>query len=191
VHLKDGRPPISYDVLSIDVGSCPRPLDFSSATIPVTPVKPIDGFSARWNVILDRVVKSATPLRLVVVGGGAGGVELALSTHARLRRELVRCGANPDIISTAVVTHNAAVMPSHNTAVQRKMMRVLQERGIEVHLGCHVASVEGAELVCENGTRIAADEVLWCTQAGTQAWIRATGCVTARARGLRCVCCAP
>eukprot|EP00281_Chroomonas_sp_CCMP1168_P021660 CAMPEP_0206234694 /NCGR_PEP_ID=MMETSP0047_2-20121206/12729_1 /ASSEMBLY_ACC=CAM_ASM_000192 /TAXON_ID=195065 /ORGANISM="Chroomonas mesostigmatica_cf, Strain CCMP1168" /LENGTH=344 /DNA_ID=CAMNT_0053658801 /DNA_START=1 /DNA_END=1032 /DNA_ORIENTATION=- len=47
VLLAGGRPPISYDVLSVNIGSSPSlgsvPKD--SEALPVTPVKPIDGFS--------------------------------------------------------------------------------------------------------------------------------------------------
>jgi NADH dehydrogenase FAD-containing subunit len=53
-----------------------------------TQVKPIDGFSARWDSILDRVRAAAdravegagdSEMTIAVVGGGAGGVELVLS----------------------------------------------------------------------------------------------------------------
>lgn len=50
-HVKSvKRPPIPYDVLSIDIGSAPSTLQWSSDA-PVTPVKPIDGFSARWDAV--------------------------------------------------------------------------------------------------------------------------------------------
>ena len=72
VYCSDGRPPIKYDILSINVGITPSPLPsplFSNRlvlgsptpTIPkitmnsITPVKPIDGFCIRWDNILKRV----------------------------------------------------------------------------------------------------------------------------------------
>lgn len=70
----------------------------SSEDVPVvtvTPVKPIDRFSARWDVIVARVVTAAASracTHIVVVGGGAGGVELALSMQARLQDELGNAG---------------------------------------------------------------------------------------------------
>ena len=72
-----------------------------SADACVTPVKPIDGFCARWDAILARTFSAAAnaaapPVRVVVVGGGAGGVELALAMEARLtRRHSRRAEARP------------------------------------------------------------------------------------------------
>ena len=94
--LLDGRPGLRYDVLSVNTGSSPqldaaaRSTDGGGAGITVTPVKPIDGVSARWDRILDRVRAAAKGggdgapggLTIAVVGGGAGGVELALSMQA-------------------------------------------------------------------------------------------------------------
>lgn len=52
--------------------------------------------NSRWDVILGRAYllasthKGSDPaMRLVIVGGGAGGVELALSMQARLQKEFM------------------------------------------------------------------------------------------------------
>lgn len=80
-----GRPPVSYDVLSLDIGSAPKPSVQARTGQPsvssITPVKPIDGFCARWETILSRILSADASVtqRIAVVGGGAGGVELALS----------------------------------------------------------------------------------------------------------------
>lgn len=64
VYCSDGRPPITYDILSINVGITPKPLPLpllysseavSSKLALITPVKPIDGFCVRWDNILKRV----------------------------------------------------------------------------------------------------------------------------------------
>jgi len=49
IHVKGGRPPIPYDVLSINVGSAPKIIEaraalFGAGETAITPVKPIDGF---------------------------------------------------------------------------------------------------------------------------------------------------
>ena len=59
VHCKDGRPPIRYDVASIDIGIFPKPFSAMLKKDSITAVKPIDSFALRWDVILNRAVSSA------------------------------------------------------------------------------------------------------------------------------------
>jgi len=59
-------------------------------------------FVARFADLLARLAASTEPLTLAVVGGGAGGVELALALAYRMRQERSRPGApqldQPDTI---------------------------------------------------------------------------------------------
>ena len=86
IHCSDGKSPIHFDVLSINVGISP----YIPPTMKVdylTPVKPISSFSAKWEGIkskLNGTIKSYTsenPFILLIVGGGAGGVELVLAAQ--------------------------------------------------------------------------------------------------------------
>jgi selenide,water dikinase len=70
VRLHDGRE-IFGDVISIDCGARTRIADASAQC--VLPVKPTDDFLECWIEAAER------PSDIVVVGAGAGGVELALS----------------------------------------------------------------------------------------------------------------
>lgn len=57
--------PVRYDVLSINIGSAPSLNAQQRVHANLAPVKPIDGFSARWNIILKRVSRiGARRLRL-------------------------------------------------------------------------------------------------------------------------------
>ena len=60
IHCKDGRPPVRYDIVSIDIGITPRGYSFTNTPekcnyLNITPVKPIDGFAKRWDIICNRV----------------------------------------------------------------------------------------------------------------------------------------
>src|SRR6478609_7477631 len=44
--LLAGRPPLAYDILSLDIGSRPKQADVAGSAQHATPVKPIDGFAA-------------------------------------------------------------------------------------------------------------------------------------------------
>src|SRR5215469_2038869 len=72
-----GHPPIRYDIVSLDIGITPHRDTIPGAAEHTVPVKPIDHFATRWEALLHRAAALGR-LRLAVVGGGAGGVELAL-----------------------------------------------------------------------------------------------------------------
>lgn len=122
IFCSDGRPPISYDVTSIDIGitpKLPQNKESSSKSFPsVTPVKPIDGFCARWDRILERVLlnNSTSPIRIMVVGGGAGGVELTFAIHHRLHSELRAAGRADTArqLQISIINRGSSLMASHN-----------------------------------------------------------------------------
>jgi selenide, water dikinase len=161
------RPPIRWDLLSIDIGSAPRSDDVSGAAEHTIAVKPIAQFAARWEALLGRAQKMPR-LRLAVVGGGAAGVELALSAQHRLT---ILCGG---AVEVTLVTREA-LLPSHNPRVRRLFERILAERGIAVLTDTEVARVEPGALICADGKRIAFDEALWVTEAGAAPWLAETG----------------
>ncbi|HEY6714984.1 MAG TPA: FAD-dependent oxidoreductase, partial [Reyranella sp.] len=78
VLLKQG-PAAAYDLLSIDVGSAPNLDTIPGAAQWATPVKPIADLGRHWLAFLERMRTWLGPLNIAVIGGGAGGVELALA----------------------------------------------------------------------------------------------------------------
>ena len=171
-----GRPPVPYDLLSINVGSTPQLAGVPGAEAYSVPVKPIRRFNQRWLDLLARVRQGlGRALRLAVVGAGAAGVEMALTLQYRLRREMQALGRDPDMLQMHLLSAEAQILPTHNGWVQRKFMRVLAERGVQLHLNAEVQRVEADRLLCANGLELAVDETLWVTQAGGAAWLKTTG----------------
>ncbi len=156
--LSRGHPPIRWDILSIDIGSAPRADDVPGAALHTIAVKPIAHFAACWEALLARA-PGLPRLRLAVVGGGAGGGELALSAHHRLT------GLGVPALEVTLVTREE-LLPSHNRRVRRLFERILAERGIALLAGSEITSVESGSLMCAGGRRIAFDEALWVTEAG-------------------------
>ena len=82
------RPPVNFDLLSVDIGSTPASLSVPGAAEYAIAAKPVPEFLASWNqLISERPNHPQKPLRIAIVGGGAGGVELALNMHSRLGKE--------------------------------------------------------------------------------------------------------
>ena len=50
-----GRPPVPYDLLSLNIGSTPNTADVPGASEHAIPVKPIDGFLSRFDALVARV----------------------------------------------------------------------------------------------------------------------------------------
>lgn len=163
-----GRPPIEYDVLSLDIGSQPELDCVPGARAHATPVKPVAGLWERWRALHARVVahEDNTALRIAVVGGGAGSVELALAMAWRLREEPVQvhlyCGA-------------PKILQGYNTRARRAVLLALGRRRVAVHVDARVSAVDDAGLAFDDGTRAVYDELFWCTGAAAAPWVAASG----------------
>jgi selenide,water dikinase len=169
------RPPVAYDVLSINIGSTPRLGQVPGADAHAVPVKPIRQFNERWLALLERVRGQVGVTTLAVVGGGAGGVELALAMQYRLRHELQAAGRDPDALHMHLLTAGSVILPTHNGAVRRAFERVLQQRGVVLHRDAEVVRVAANTLETRRGETLQADEIVWVTQAGGAAWLADTG----------------
>lgn len=173
--LCGNHPPIPYDVVSIDIGSAPRTADMPGAVENAIPVKPIDQFVARWEKLCERVLSRRDPVRIGVVGGGAGAVEILLAIQYRLRRLLKEQRRSADHLTFYLLTDSSDILPTHNRRVRVKFRRVLAERSIQVYTEHRVVGVEPGVVHCENGMAIRMDEILWVIQAGAADWVAKTG----------------
>jgi selenide,water dikinase len=126
ILLKGNRPAIRYDIVSIDIGCTPKPFPFtfSPANELITAVKPINNFSDRWNRLLELIINSridsiqqSSVYRICVVGGGAGGVELALAIHHRVSTELVKIGKDPQKIQLQLIHKASRLLNTHNRSL--------------------------------------------------------------------------
>lgn len=170
-----GRPDVPYDILSVNIGSSPRVDDVEGAAEHSVPVKPITGFNQRWLALLSRIENHEGPLTVAVVGAGAGGVELTLAMQFRLRNELKQRGKDPEQLHFHLIDAASDILPTHNPRVRSVFQRVLQARGVKVHLGSPVQKVRQGLLLTESGATLQADEVLWVTRAGGPEWLKDTG----------------
>lgn len=170
-----GRPPVGFDTLSIDIGSTPNRSAIAGADVHAIPVKPVDLFLERRAEIERAVLANAGRFRLVVVGGGAGGVELSLSLRHRLAQLLEDNGIDAAGLSVTVVSNAAEPLPNHSPAVRKTMRGFMQSRGVELRTGENVVAFEADRLRCESGAEIEFDAAILATHAGAAAWLRETG----------------
>jgi len=161
VALSDGRR-VPFDLLSVGVGSIASQGDARFvADAPVVSIKPMQTFLARLRRCLGRIDISDgnTTVRLVVVGGGAAGVEVALCV---LPFAIANVGGDARVECTLVTS---ATLVGDGTGVARRSRRALERAGVRVLEGRRVVAVEADRVVLDDDTDVAAGVVLWTTAA--------------------------
>ena len=167
----NGRPALDYDLLSINIGSRPfSPLGENFVKNQFA-VKPVDRFIESWRQIEQGLQNNDGELRLAIIGGGAGGVELALSLDYRARQ----AAQSRTNLKLAIVTDRDRLLPGHNRRSQQLFVQLLRQRSIEVHYEHPVNSFDNGLLVGDFATPIAADVAIWATHASPASWLRESG----------------
>jgi selenide,water dikinase len=169
------RPPVPYDVLSVNIGSTPSARHIPGVEKYAIPVKPIDGFIERFEAARARVLKAKGQVRIGVVGGGAGGVELLLSLHRRLTRDVAAAGFDPSALSFTLITSGEAPLPTFPPRMRQRFATLLLERGIRVVAGGKASEVNADSVLVEGSGLVPLDEVFWTTRAAPAAWLADTG----------------
>jgi selenide,water dikinase len=169
------RPSVPYDVLSINIGSTPGLQSLPGVREKAVPVKPVDGFLARFEAARDRILAAEGRARVGVVGAGPGGVELMLALQHRLEREVASAGLDTAGLSFVIFTPSASVLPALPARTRHVFAELLERRGITVHAQNKVAAVERGAVRLENGRTVPLDEVFWTTRAEPAPWLEDTG----------------
>ena len=164
--VRAGEVECGYDVLSIDTGAVQSREAIAGAREHALFVRPIEPFTAGWEQLVDRAAQRTPgrPLAIVVIGGGAAGVELALAMQHRLleraRVSLVSGGAAP------LDGYPAAVQRRGAAALERASIRVVLDRAVAV-TGTHVELAAGAPLAC--------DAAVIAVGTDAPGWLRGSG----------------
>ena len=168
VRCADGQTH-GFDALSLDVGSTPDLRSVPGAAEHTVPVKPVSGLLEAWRDMEARCERRpAGPLRLAVVGGGAGGAEVALAMRRRCRREDPR--QEPAI---AIVTNG--LLSGHSARARVLVARALARRRITLMDERLVVRLTAGEIQCASGERVPADLIVWATGAAAVPWVRLCG----------------
>ncbi len=161
----EGRPPLGYDLASLDVGSSLRGLELPGVAEYALATRPIRRFVDDFDARLAAAPRAGEPLELCVVGAGAAGVELALCADARLRRE----GTQARI---RVICESPRILPGASASLVRRAERELAARGIELLAQARALRVRKRELVLDTGQgeeSLRCDLALWATGAAPPA----------------------
>ena len=176
--LFDDRSPVSYDVLSINVGSRPAISNVAGISEFALPAKPVDVFIEGWEEILEKALDSEDPYTITIVGAGAGGIELALTMRHHITQSCRERQKDPENVKFNVVTDGEMILPTHNAGVRKRITCLMYKMKIHLHAAQRVVSVDKDSIRTESGQLIAADSVIWATDASAPLWIRDSGLYT-------------
>lgn len=170
----ENHPPVSFDVVSFDTGSTPAMATVPGAEKHAVPVKPVDAFLKRWREIEPNLRSNPQKAqRIMVVGGGAGGVELCLSLDHRLNRAPGQ--QEQPRIPLTLITATDEILATHNQKVRSSYRETLRNRNIEVLAGIRVSAVEPNRILTEASKEYAYDHLFWVTTAAAPSWPQEAG----------------
>jgi selenide,water dikinase len=125
----------------VDIGSTVGGLDLPGIRQHALPTRPISGFVHRVGRFIERARRGAAgrPLQVVVVGAGAGGVEVAFALNQRLRGEGVRA-------EVTLVHGGPRVLPGYPNRLVAKIEAVAERQGIRVRCGTRVVGASASHV---------------------------------------------
>ncbi|MEL6247991.1 MAG: selenide, water dikinase SelD [Cyanobacteria bacterium J06627_15] len=177
------RPPVHYDLLSIDIGSTPGTLKVPGASHYAVPAKPVPQLLQAWDTYLeelqtDLAANPQRPATIGIVGGGVGGVELALNMQIRLWQVM----PNHQQVTIHLFHRGKQLATGRNPWTQNRLAKIFNQRNIQTHLQESVCAVlpagDQVEVICESGLKVKCDRTFWVTNAAAPKWIRETGLAT-------------
>lgn len=173
VHVA-GRPPVRFDLLSLDTGSTPSSAGIAGAENAL-PVKPIDRFLSGQAELAAEIATQSGPFHIVVVGGGAGGVELTLSLDHQLRHGMSILQHDSDDLSLTIVEAANKLLPTYNAAARQRLLRALADRRIVVRTDTRIEQIEAGTVKLSNGETLPANRTILVTNGGAPPWLAESG----------------
>ncbi|NKB16626.1 MAG: FAD-dependent oxidoreductase [Sphingomonadales bacterium] len=96
-------------------------------------------------------------------------MELALNMQPRMRSLI------GERLELHLVSRSTSLLPQQNPWVQRYFQQLLQQRGVQLHLGATATDWDGYVLSLETGMKLACDATVWVTPAIAPDWLGAAG----------------
>jgi len=160
VKIADGTR-IHYDLCSWNIGSTVVGLDVPGVSEFALATRPIGDFVQHVPSRLRDAIRlrGKKPLRILVVGGGAAGIEIAFCLD---QRTFAECGVKPE---TTVLYSGNTLLPHAHFSLRNAVIGQMQRRGLHYRHGQKVVKLHQGEAETWNGERIPFDLCVWATGA--------------------------
>lgn len=154
--------PIAFDAISLDIGSASRGLLSTKGALEYSiPTRPISDLVKRFDKETDELkAKKVSQVDLVVIGGGAAGIELSMSVMGRWQPILGK-----DNIRVTLLDSGSQLVPNETPVNREALVRIMKEKGITIKHNCFVDEVQKDFLRLANGQEIGFTHCLWASGA--------------------------
>lgn len=157
------NPPLSFDCISMDIGSTSRGLDDTPGARDYTiPTRPISKLVERIDRSIEELESDARP-RVCVIGGGAAGVELSMSLNDRFQQKF------PNKTQVTLLDSGTQLLPGESLKGRNALQRIMNQQGIQVVHRCRVDEISDDRIFATiNGTPtiVPYTHCVWATGAG-------------------------
>lgn len=154
VTLEDGRT-VGFDILSIDIGSRTKGTGLPGVREHCLLTRPL----TRLIEALERIDRLEIPPKVVVIGAGAAGVELAF---AFLRRFQANFGPT---FSLSLLHATDTILPGFPVSTRTRVQRLLYQAGVTLLLSATVTAVTPTSIHLSNSQILPSDLTIWATGA--------------------------
>ena len=152
-----------FGILSANTGGVPVPPPECFSPQSDRAVKPVGAF-AEW---LRQVDDDDNP-DAVVVGGGPGGVEIALALNHRAKQ-------NRRELRLTIMERGDRILPSLPESARRRVERILRAKDIAVKVNANAVGRKNGALLLENGESLPATRAIFATPVGPPLWAKKSG----------------
>lgn len=160
-----GRGPLAYDVLSVDIGIGSDLPDLPGFAEHAVAAKPLGPYADWWEAF---VTSAPAHPRLVIIGAGVGGAELALASAHRLHQT----GRQADIV---LLERGTAPLPLMGAPARARLLARLAAAGVRIETGVQPAGFGAGRVHLDDGRNLPADFTLSVAGARPQGWLQGTG----------------
>ena len=167
--ILDRQAPIHFDILSINVGIVSDMPDVPGIAEHAVPAKPLDRFADEWDLFLSDVVAERRRPEIAIIGGGVGGVELAMAAAHRINS----VGNRKACIT--VIERSPVPLAELGLLARNQLLRRSAALGIGFRCAAEVASVGDDCLHLTDSERIEADLVVGASGAKPPPWFGGLG----------------
>lgn len=168
IHVT-GRPPIQYDIASIDIGITTGMPDLDGFDTHAIAAKPLEAFAKRWDRFRSDVRAGTVAPEVAVIGGGVAGAELAMATSHAL--------GGQDGAAVSLIDHSE-ILTELRPAARRRMQAALTHAGVNVLPNSHVTRVTDDCVMLAGGEIIPSTFTLGVAGARPYPWLSEIGLET-------------